>query len=298
MTHRLLSIGHGYVAEALAGRLADEGWQVRAISRDPGRVARLEAAGREGRLWPGTQGQAAALLDGVSHVLSSVPPDRTGGGDPALAAFGPALAGGAAEGLVWAGYLSTTGVYGDARGAWVDEDSPLAPGTARGKARLSAEREWQALAGQAGLALHIFRLAGIYGPGRGPFARLRGGEARRIVKPGQVFSRIHVDDIAAALAASMARPMPGAVWNLSDELPAPPQDVTEYAAHLAGLPVPPAVDFAEVEAGISAMARSFYAESKRVSSRRIRRDLGLTLRYPDYRAGLAQILQAEAAEEA
>ena len=141
------------------------------------------------------------------------------------------------------------------------------------------------------LPLHIFRLAGIYGPGRGPFAKVRDGTARRIIKPGQVFSRIHVDDIAQVLAASIARPVPGAVYNLCDDDPAPPQDVIGYAAKLLGLPEPPAEDF-EV-AVMSPMARSFYAESKRVRNDRIKRDLGVTLRYPDYRSGLQALLKGE-----
>ena len=174
-------------------------------------------------------------LAAADHLLASAAPDEAG--DPFLAALGPEIA--AARHLRWAGYLSTTGVYGDRGGDWVDEDSPLDPSTSRGQQRVLAEAQWRA----TGLPLHIFRLAGIYGPGRGPFAKVRAGTARRIVKPGQVFSRIHVDDIAQVLAASIARPDPGRIYNVCDDDPAPPEAVIEEAARLLGLPVPPAEPF-------------------------------------------------------
>ena len=188
----------------------------------------------------------------------------------------------------WVGYLSTTGVYGDQDGGWVDESAPLNPSTRRGQWRRDAEARWSAI---PGLPLHIFRLAGIYGPGRGPFAKVRQGTARRIVKPGQVFSRIHVDDIAQVLAASIARPRPGAIYNVCDDDPAPPQDVIAHAAELLGVPVPPEIPIDEAE--MTPMARSFYAESKRVRNDRIKDELGVRLAYPDYRTGLAALLQAE-----
>ncbi|MFK7751450.1 MAG: SDR family NAD(P)-dependent oxidoreductase, partial [Sedimentitalea sp.] len=183
---------------------------------------------------------------------------------------------------------STTGVYGDHGGGWVDETTPLTPSTRRGKWRVVAEADWQSI---PDLPLHIFRLAGIYGPGRGPFAKVRAGTARRVIKPGQVFSRIHVDDIAQVLAASIARPNPGAIYNLCDNDPAPPQDVIAHAATLLGLPLPPEVDFDTAD--MTPMARSFYAESKRVRNDRIKTELGVTLRHPDYRAGLAALLAEE-----
>ena len=185
------------------------------------------------------------------------------------------------------GYLSTTGVYGDHAGGWVDEATPLTPGTDRGRQRVVAEGEWQSL----GLPLHIFRLAGIYGPGRGPFEKVRDGTARRIIKPGQVFSRVHVDDIAQVLAASINRPAPGAIYNVCDDDPAPPQDVIGHAATLLGLPLPPAID--HESAVMTPMARSFYAESKRVRNDKIKTDLGIKLFYPDYRVGLAALLATD-----
>ena len=281
MTATLLSLGHGYCAQALARRLTGEGWRILGTTRHPGRMASLAAEGTLPVLWPGTP--LAPLIAQASHILTSIAPDD--GGDPLLAAEGAAIA---AAPAVWVGYLSTTGVYGDHGGAWVDEDTPLAPSTRRGIARVQAERAWQALP----LPLHIFRLAGIYGPGRGPFEKVLDGTARRIVKPGQVFSRIHVDDIAQALHASMRMPMPGGVWNLCDDDPAPPEDVIGYAARLLGLPEPPAEAWDTAE--MTPMARSFYAESKRVRNDRMKRDLGIRLIHPDFRAGLAALLEEEA----
>lgn len=276
----LLSIGHGYSAQALARLLQPRGWHIIGTTRSAEKADRLRAEGVEAVIWPGAA--LAPLLARATHLLASVAPDAAG--DPILAAHGPEIA---AARLEWVGYLSTTGVYGDHQGGWVDEATPLTPGTRRGRWRVSAEAQWRAL----GVALHIFRLAGIYGPGRGPFSKVRAGSARRILKPGQVFSRIHVDDIAATLAASIARPDPGAIYNVCDNDPAPPEDVIAHAANLLGLPVPPAEDWDT--AGMTAMARSFYAENKRVKNSRIREELGVTLAYPDYRAGLAAMLAAD-----
>jgi nucleoside-diphosphate-sugar epimerase len=189
----------------------------------------------------------------------------------------------------WVGYLSTTGVYGDRAGGWVDEASALTPAGERGRRRVAAEAGWRAL----GLPLHIFRLAGIYGPGRSALDSVRAGKAQRIDKPGQVFSRIHVDDIAAVLDASIARPYPGAIYNVCDDDPAPPQDVIAYACALLGRAPPPLVPFDQ--AALSPMARSFYGESKRVSNRRIKDELGVRLRFPDYRAGLDALAAADPA---
>lgn len=288
MSKTLLSLGHGYSARALSRRLIADGWTVIGTTRSPEKAAAIAAEGVEPLIWPGMP--LAPALDRASHVLSSIGPGEDG--DPVVAALSDDLAA-AAPHLEWVGYLSTTAVYGDHEGDWVDENTPLAPASRRGALRVQAEGEWQALAARSGLPLHIFRLAGIYGPGRGPFAKLRDGSARRIVKPGQVFSRIHVDDIAQALTASMNRPVPGAIYNLCDDEPAPPQDVIGYAAYLLGIPRPPEVSFDEAD--LSPMARSFYGESKRVRNDRIKRDLGLRLIHPTYREGLAATLAAEAA---
>ena len=282
MTGTVLSLGHGYCAAALAARLRPQGWRIVGTTRAPERAARLEASGVEPRVWPGND--LAPDLATATHILASAPPGPDG--DP----FVPLLEAADAAPL-WVGYLATTGVYGDHGGGWVDEDTPPAPATERGRRRQAAEAAWQALCTARGWPLHVFRLAGIYGPGRGPFERLRAGTARAIVKPGQVFSRIHVADIAQVLAASMAAPRASAVYNVCDDAPAPPQDVLAHAARLLDLPPPPEVPFEAAE--LSDMARSFYAESKRVRNDRMRGELGIELIYPTYREGLAALLAAE-----
>ncbi len=256
-------------------------------TRSADKAEEITATGVEPVIWPGRDLNAA--LEQASALLVSAGPGPEG--DPTLAVMRAEIEA-AAPRLDWAGYLSTTGVYGDHQGGWVDENSPLTPSTARGLARVEAEAAWQAI---PGLQLHIFRLAGIYGPGRGPFAKVRKGTARRIIKKGQVFSRIHVEDIAQVLEASLAQPNPGAIYNLCDDDPAPPQDVIAHAAELLGLPLPPAVDFETAD--MTPMARSFYAESKKVRNDRIKHELGVTLLYPDYRAGLAALLRAESQNE-
>lgn len=275
----LLSLGHGYSAQALARRLTAQGWRVTGTTRNPSKAAAMRAEGVEPLLLPGEIGPALAA---ATHVLVSAGPDAAG--DPFLRLYGEAIRAARPE---WLGYLSTTGVYGDRQGEWVDETTPPAPTGERGIWRWQAEQDWQA----TGLPVHVFRLAGIYGPGRGPFEKVRDGTARRIVKQGQVFSRIHVEDIAQVLEASIRRPNPGAAYNLCDDDPAPPQDVLSHAAMLLGLPEPPAIPFEEAE--MSPLARSFYGDSKKVRNDRIKEELGVRLLYPDYRAGLAALLAAE-----
>lgn len=275
----LLSIGHGYSAQALARLLIPQGWVVIGTTRSADRARAFAAEGVEPLLLPGTLAPALAR---ASHILTSVAPDASG--DPILRDHAAELRAARPE---WVGYLSTTAVYGDHEGGWVSEDTPLTPATPRGQARVAAETAW----GDLGLPVHIFRLAGIYGPGRGPFEKVRDGTARRIIKPGQVFSRIHVDDIAQVLAASMQHPRPGSVYNLCDDDPAPPEDVIAHAAELLGLPLPPAIPYDQAD--LTPMARSFYAESKRVRNDRIKSDLGITLLHPTYRQGLAALLALE-----
>jgi nucleoside-diphosphate-sugar epimerase len=283
MVGHLLSIGHGYSARALARRLLALGWRVTGTTRSSLKAGVMRQAGVRPLIWQ--VDDLAEALATTTHLLSSVAPEN--GHDQVLAAERDAIAA-AAPHLKWVGYLSTTGVYGDHGGGWVDEDTPLTPATRRGRDRVAAEAEWQTLADDTGLPLHIFRLAGIYGPGRGPFAKVRSGSARRIIKPGQVFSRIHVDDIAAVLHASMEHPNPGAIYNVCDDLPAPPEDVIAEAARLLGEPIPPAVPIEEAD--LSPMARSFYAESKRVRNDRMKSELGVKLLYPDYRSGLEALV--------
>ncbi|MBL3705195.1 SDR family NAD(P)-dependent oxidoreductase [Sulfitobacter sp. BDSS02] len=283
MGKTLFSFGHGFSARALTRLLIPQGWRVIGTTRSADKAESLRASGVEPVLFPGDL-PPEGLFE-ATHLLISAGPDAEG--DPVLRALRPEIEK-LAPRLEWAGYLSTTGVYGDHQGDWVDESTPLTPSTRRGKWRVAAESEWQSI---PGLPLHIFRLAGIYGPGRGPFAKVRKGTARRVIKEGQVFSRIHVDDIAQVLAASIAQANPGAIYNLCDDDPAPPQDVIAHAAELLGLPLPPAVDYETAE--MTPMARSFYAESKRVRNDRIKDELGVELLYPDYRKGLKALLEEE-----
>lgn len=279
MARTLFTFGHGYSAAALARLLIPQGWKLYGTTRGAGKVSEIKAQGVTPIVWPGAD-PSAALAD-ATHLLVSIAPDAQG--DPVLAGLGSEIAK-LAPRLEWVGYLSTTGVYGDHQGGWVDETTPLNPATARGRHRVIAEAQWQAL----GLPLHVFRLAGIYGPERGPFAKVRRGTARRVIKPGQVFSRIHVDDIAQVLAASIDQPNPGAIYNVCDDDPAPPQDVLSYAADLLGVALPPEENYSEAQ--MTPMARSFYAESKRVRNDRIKRELGVHLLYPSFRDGLRALL--------
>lgn len=274
MTDKLLSMGHGYTARALSRRLAPLGWQIAGTSRDPDHLESIQQSGAKALIWPGEE----LDLDGVTHLLISTAPDETG--DPVLDRLGDEIAKRATQ-FKWVGYLSTTAVYGDHGGDWVDETTPVTPASRRGHQRVMAENQWASI---PDLPLHIFRLAGIYGPERGPFSKLKRGGLRRIIKPGQVFSRIHVDDIATVLEASIQQPNPSAIYNVCDDEPVPPQDVIAYAAELQGLPLPPAVPFDEAD--LTPMARSFYSENKRVRNDRIKQELGIKLRYPSYREGL------------
>lgn len=280
MEKTVLTLGHGYTANVLANRLRPEGWRFAGTYRDADKATTLQDQGVTPILWTTSALQKAVAQ--AEFILISAGPGQDG--DPTLQILPPDFWANARH-LKWVGYLSTTGVYGDHNGAWVDEDTPLIPTTKRGQARLTAERAWQAI---PDLPLHIFRLAGIYGPGRGPFAKVRNGTARRIIKPGQVFSRVHVDDIAQALEASMRAPSPGSVYNLCDDDPAPPQDVLSLAAKLLDLPEPPAIPFDQADLG--PMARSFYAENKKVSNARMKCELGVDLLYPSYTSGLPALL--------
>lgn len=278
MTQTLLSIGHGFSARALTPLLLAEDWTVIGTTRTSEKLPDLIDTGVQAIKWPDTDLDEA--LHQASHLLISAAPDQQG--DPLLDRIDISN-----HSFDWVGYLSTTGVYGDHKGNWVDETTPLTPNTTRGKLRVLAEKQWA----QTGVPLHIFRLAGIYGPGRGPFAKVRAGTARRIIKPNQVFSRIHVEDIAQTLLASILNPNPGAIYNLCDDDPAPPEDVIAFAAELLDLPVPVIEDFETAD--MTPMARSFYAESKRVKNDRIKQELGVTLKFPDYKTGLADLKKRE-----
>ena len=294
----LLCFGMGYSAVELGRRLVPRGWAVAGTSMSAAGAAQLEAQGFEGHVFEGhatthatthdddirpLQPRLAARLDTVTHAVISVPPDVNG--DPVLRSFGRALTD--APNLKWFGYLSTIGVYGDHQGGWVDETTPPKPGSVRSRRRVDAENAWLEFGARTGCHVQIFRLAGIYGPGRSAIDNVRDGSARRIIKPGQVFNRTHVADIASVLEAAIARPGHDTIFNVTDDEPAPPQDVIAFAAELLNVPVPPGINFAD--ATFSTMGRSFYSENKRVRNERIKKELGVKLQYPTYREGLAAL---------
>lgn len=283
---RLVVVGLGYSGTAVAREASAAGWQVTGTARDPSRT----------EVPPGatliTFAEAAPAIAAATHLLVTVPPGE--GGDPVLTAYAGAIR--TAEGLRWIGYISTTGVYGDRGGAWVDETTPPAPSQDRSRRRIEAEQAWATLAGSR--AVDLFRTGGIYGPGRSAFDDLRAGTARRIIKPGHAFGRIHRDDIALAVlaAARQDRPPGLRVLHLVDDAPAESAEVMEEAAHLLRIAPPPAIPFAEAERGMSPMARSFWAESRRVSNAATKAALGITWRYPSFREGLRAILLEERGE--
>lgn len=294
MAQRLFVFGLGYSATALVRRLNDaDRWTIAGTSRSDEGVATLAQAGIDAHRFASDaplNDAGLGALASATHILSSVPPDENG--DPVLRLHGPAIA---ASGAIWIGYLSTTGVYGDTGGDWVDESAPVQPSGPRGERRAAAEKDWCALGGGPSQShqapVHIFRIAGIYGPGRNALAQLRAGTARRTDKPGHIFSRIHVEDIATVLEASIAAPHPGAIYNVCDDEPAPPQDVVSHAAELMGVAPPPEQDY-EV-ADLSPMARTFYQDNRRVRNERIKTELGVRLAFPSYREGLLALLAVD-----
>ena len=276
----MLFFGFGYCAQYLAPLLDAAGFELHATCRDAAKAKNIEARG----ITPILLGDAPLppdALNGIDHILLSAAPDENG--DPALPLLEKALAQKSTP-MAWLGYLSTTGVYGDHQGALIDEDTPRGPLSARGQRRVDAEAAWDACAKTHDLPMHYFRLAGIYGPGRNQLATLKAGTARRIDKPGQVFSRIHVEDIARILMASIDRPNAGRAYSVCDDEAAPPQDVVAFAAGLLNLAPPPLIPFEAAE--LSPMAQSFYAENKRIKNHRLKSELGIALAYPTYREGL------------
>ena len=284
MNH-LFCFGLGYCGEALADALIDQGWKISGTTRDNATLERLRKKGFSMVLFDGNNTISPDTFDGVSHILLSIPPNKDG--DPVFLKHGSDLAKRAKD-LRWVGYLSTTGVYGDRQGGWVDEMSELTPSTERGEKRLKAETDWLSLYEESQLPIHLFRLAGIYGPGSNQLEKVIAGKARRRIKDGQVFSRIHVDDIVGILMASMNNPHPGRAYNLCDDEAVPPQDVVTHAAEL--LDVEPPEEVAFDPDNMTPMGLSFFAESKRVSNRRVKTELGYKMKYPTYREGLKALL--------
>lgn len=285
---KLFVYGYGFSAAALARRVVPRGWSVAGTSRSPERRAAMAGEGVEA-VDPADAAAVQAAVVGADAVLIAAPPGPAG--CPGMLAVVPALAR-AGSFPEWIGYLSTTGVYGDHSGGWVFETTPTAARSPEGARRVAAERDWLEVGRGMGLTVVVLRLPGIYGPGRSPLDRLRDGTARRYDKPGQVFSRIHVDDLAAAAEASIRAPRPGAIYNVCDDAPAPAEAVTADAAALLGRAPPPLEPFDP--ATLSPMAQRFYAESKRVSNALIKAELSWRPAYPSHREGLAAVLAAEA----
>lgn len=281
MTPELFIYGLGFSGQALARRMQAKGWAVSATARTHDKAAALIGLNIT-PVNPADPDAMTAAMGRAKAILITAPPGPDG--CPALQQIVPALARSAAF-PDWIGYVSTTGVYGDQGGGWVFENSPLRASSPEGARRVGAERDWLQVGQGMGLSVMVFRLPGIYGPGRSAFDRLRAGDARRVIKPGQVFSRIHVEDIASGLAASIAKPRAGGIYNLCDDEPAPPQDVIAYAACLAHLALPPEVGIES----LSPMAKRFYAENKRVSNALAKQELGWKPAYPTYRQGLDAI---------
>ncbi|AVT77309.1 NAD(P)-dependent oxidoreductase [Rhodopseudomonas palustris] len=276
---RILIFGLGYSASYIAQHLQDVGIEVTATVRTTAKAEELGRRGITARVFSSSFADPLIVDDIKSSdaILSSVPPSESG--DPVLASFTRAITSDSRS--RWIGYLSTIGVYGDHLGNWVDETTAATSEKPRSQLRIAAEQAWLALGAQ------VFRLSGIYGPGRNQLEKLAAGTATRIIKPGQVFNRIHVADIAAVVAASLSRPRPGAIYNVTDNEPAPPQQVVEFAAKLCGRTPPPEIAFEHAD--LSPMARSFYLENCRVRNDLIRTELGVTLAYPSYREGLSAL---------
>jgi nucleoside-diphosphate-sugar epimerase len=279
--------GFGYTASHLARELIPQGWQIAATTRDPHKRKELERLGIQASDFPADSIPAA--LENAANILISTPPNTQG--DPVLRLYRDAIA---CTPRRWIGYLSSTGVYGDHQGGWVDETTPLEPLEGRNRYRQEAESSWLQLHEKLKQPVHIFRLSGIYGAGRNPLQKLKEGKEQRVFKEGQVFSRIHAEDIAAALQLSLQTPTPGQIFNLSDNEPAPGHEVLEYAAQLLEILPPPLVDFDK--ANLSPMAQEFYSANRRVSNEKIKKTLGWKLRYPTYREGLKALLDTQLIE--
>ena len=274
----------------MARSLIADGWQVAGTCRTQENATLLKAQGIDAVVFNRDQplDGVAELLQGVTHLLASIPPDAVG--DPVLDCHASDLQTYGKD-LNWVGYLSTTVVYGNRDGGWVDETSVRTPGVERGQRRVDAEDGWLALGDAAHIPIQLFRLAGIYGPGRSALDQVRAGRAKRVHRLGQVFSRIHVEDIVSVLRASMAKPNAGAAYNVCDDNPAAPSEVTAFACDLLNVPVPPIIPYEQAD--LSPMAQTFWSDNKRVRNDRLHGELGVTLKFPDYQSGLQAIIDAE-----
>jgi len=296
MTKRLFCFGLGYTALAFIDHLKEQekDWHFSGTCRDPGKCQELKKHNIDGFTFNSEQpeeGDIKAIrqaLKKASHILISIAPTKDQA-DPILSHFSEDMSKNLHQNIKWLAYLSTTGVYGDHKGGWVGENTPLTPGTKRGKMRLEAESDWLKLFQEKGLPVHIFRLGSIYGAGRGQLHSLRKGRLQKLVKPGQYFSRIHVSDIAHVLFASLNSPHAGRCYNVVDDLPAPSQEVIDYICDLLHRPHLPEIDFDNAD--ISPMMKSFYSENKRVCNDRIRQELNVKLLYPTYKEGFSHLIK-------
>ncbi len=286
MRNKLFIFGFGYTAAALAKPLHAAGWAIAGTTRQTEKREQLGALGYS--ISNFNESEVRALLQDATHIVSAAPLLKNFH-DPVLSSFTPLLRE-AASHLKWLGYLSTTGVYGDHQGAWVDETSPLKPDNDRTRGRVAAEQSWLSLGHETGIPTHIFRLAGIYGPGRNALRQLKDGTAKSIYKEGQVFSRIHVEDIANIITASISAPHAGGIYNACDDEPAPAHEVTRYAAQLLDIEPPALIPFEEAQ--LSDMAKEFYSNNRRVANAKLKQELRITLTYPTYREGLSVLFNS------
>jgi len=281
----LFCFGLGYTAMALSRRLDAEGWTIRGTCQNVKRRHALSALGIKAEVFDGKQRMtSASILANSTHVLISIPPTLEG--DPALYHHAKDIAD--IGSVRWVGYLSTTGVYGNHNGNWVDETSTLKPTSQRSERRLLAENGWRDWGRRTNIPTQIFRLASIYGPGRSVIDRIKAGTATRISKPGHYFSRIHVEDLATALSASINRPAPEGLYNVCDDEPAEPASVTAYAYNLLGRSPPTEISIDDAQ--LSPKARTFWRDNKRVRNNRIKEQLGVELAFPNYRSGLHNLV--------
>lgn len=286
---KIFCFGFGYAAGFLSVKLRDHGWKICGTTTTADKKSFLKKNGIDAWLFDRNHAipDPFHAFSDVTHVLLSVPPDADG--DAVFDAHAADLAG--IKNLEWVGYLSTTSVYGNQDGNWIDETARATPSSSRGSRRLRAEQQWQSLHLNDGLPLHIFRLSGIYGPGRSALDAIRSGDARRIDKPGHAFNRMHIDDIVQALIASMNKPNPGSIYNLADDAPSPSHEVIQFACNLIGSAPPPLIPFDQAE--MAPIVRSFYKDNKRIRNDKIKDELGVELLHPDYRSGLQACLDSE-----
>jgi nucleoside-diphosphate-sugar epimerase len=287
---KLFCFGLGFTGSELVREVRTRGWAASGTCRENSQKDFWADAGVQSYCFDGKESSEAVenAVREATHILVTIPPQKDVG-DVVLKQYKKILAG--SSQLQWLGYLSTTGVYGNRDGDWVDEGSELKPGFGHQHRRVEAEEQWRDLCQEYQVPVHIFRLAGIYGPGRNLLQRVRQGTARRIDQPGLVFNRIHVADVVQVLSASMDHPSPGAIYNVSDDVPSSPAEAVEYACELLQVEVPPLVALEDTE--LSEMARGFYLTNKKVRNHRIKSELGIQLLYPDYKAGLRALLNAE-----